>query len=57
MCTAGNIRRAEHFVAFMRRLVAHLRERLRSRQVVHELPPTFLAGLQERVAVDAKTLK
>jgi hypothetical protein len=29
---AGNIRRAEHFVAFLRRLVAHLRERLRTRQ-------------------------
>lgn len=26
-------------------------------QVVHELPPTFLANLQDRVAIDAKTLK
>ncbi|KAL6748525.1 hypothetical protein V8C86DRAFT_1139607 [Haematococcus lacustris] len=53
----GNIRRAEHFVAFMRRLVTYMRERLRTNQVVHELPPSFLAHLQERVQIDAKTLK
>lgn len=29
----GNIRRAEHFVTFMRRLVSYLRERLRATQV------------------------
>ncbi len=26
-------------------------------QVVYELPPVFLQGLQDKVAVDAKTLK
>ncbi len=60
MCVSacvGNIRRAEHFVAFMRRLLAYMRERMRSKQVVHETPPTFLQSLQEKVAVDAKTLK
>jgi len=53
----GNIRRAEHFVTFMRRLVSYLREKLRATQVVHETPPVFLQALAERVHVDAKTLK
>ncbi|KAF5843023.1 DNA repair helicase [Dunaliella salina] len=54
----GNIRRAEHFITFMRRLITYMRERLGgARQVVLEEPIAFLTSLQSNVAVDAKTLK
>ena len=53
----GNIRRAEHFVAFLQRFLGFLRRRLTVRAVMHETPTTFLASLQEEVAIDAKTLK
>lgn len=55
--TAGNIRRAEHFIGFLRRFVAHLAERMKAPVVVSESPATFLAGVQRAVAVDAKTLR
>ncbi|KAF8064487.1 hypothetical protein HT031_003286 [Scenedesmus sp. PABB004] len=53
----GNIRRAEHFIAFLRRFIAHLAERMRTPSVVSEGPASFLAGVQAAVAVDAKTLR
>lgn len=48
----GNIRRAEHFVAFLRRFVAYLKEKLGVNQVETENPTTFLAQLQERLNID-----
>eukprot|EP00878_Enallax_costatus_P041534 GHUV01048340.1.p1 GENE.GHUV01048340.1~~GHUV01048340.1.p1 ORF type:complete len:177 (+),score=73.61 GHUV01048340.1:857-1387(+) len=53
----GNIRRAEHFIGFLRRFVAFLAERMKTPAVVSEGPASFLAGVQQAVAVDAKTLK
>lgn len=53
----GNIRRAEHFVAFLRRFVAYLKEKLGVNQVETENPTTFLAQLQERLNIDGKTLR
>eukprot|EP00884_Botryococcus_braunii_P019385 jgi/Botrbrau1/612/Bobra.0161s0008.1 len=53
----GNIRRAEHFCAFLRRLVDYLKARLATPTVEQESPTTFLAHLQERMAIDAKTLR
>ena len=53
----GNIRRAEHFIAFLQRFLGFLRRRMSVRSVMHENPGTFLAALQEDVAIDAKTLK
>lgn len=53
----GNIRRAEHFVAFMQRFVGFLKRRLEVTTVVSEDPATFLASLQAEVAIDAKTLR
>lgn len=50
----GNIRRAEHFVAFLRRFVAYLKEKLGVNQVETENPTTFLAQLQERLNIDGK---
>ncbi|KAI3435700.1 hypothetical protein D9Q98_001758 [Chlorella vulgaris] len=53
----GNIRRAEHFVAFLQRFVAYLRTRLAVDQVVSDTPTSFLASLQQAVAIEGKTLR
>ena len=53
----GNIRRAEHFVAFLRRFVEYLKTRMRATQVEQETPTAFLAHLQRNAAIDGKTLK
>ncbi|KAI8463211.1 MAG: hypothetical protein J3K34DRAFT_496282 [Monoraphidium minutum] len=53
----GNIRRAEHFLGFMRRFVAHLADTMRVPHVTSEGPASFLAKVQEAVRVDAKTLR
>lgn len=53
----GNIRRAEHFVAFLRRLVAHLTDRLATPDVETQSPTAFLATLQTALGVDGKTLR
>lgn len=53
----GNIRRAEHFVAFLRRFVCFLRERMKVQVVVSEMPPSFLSSLATAVQIDAKTLR
>ncbi|KAG8469631.1 hypothetical protein KFE25_006086 [Diacronema lutheri] len=57
----GNIRRAEHFVTFLQRVVRHVKGRLeRCRDEgssVVEKPARFLAGLQQDANVDAKALK
>ena len=52
----GNIRRAEHFVAFLRRFVLYLKEKLGVNQVETENPTTFLAQLQERLNIDGQPL-
>lgn len=48
----GNIRRAEHFLAFLRRFIEYLRQRLNVQVVETETPATFLANLQEKVAIE-----
>ena len=53
----GNIRRAEHFLAFLRRLVGYLQARLRTEVVESESPATFLQKLREATGIDAKTLR
>ena len=50
----GNIRRAEHFVAFLRRFVLYLKEKLGVNEVTTENPTTFLAQLQERLAIEGE---
>jgi DNA excision repair protein ERCC-2 len=41
----GNIRKGEHFVGFMKRLVEYLKVRLRVQHVVQESPAGFLADV------------
>jgi DNA excision repair protein ERCC-2 len=48
----GNIRRAEHFVAFLRRFVAYLKQRMEVQQVESETPTSFLSQIQGQVAID-----
>ncbi|CAH0478533.1 unnamed protein product [Peronospora belbahrii] len=53
----GNIRRAEHFVAFMRRLIEYLLQRIRVRQVESETPQAFLHHLHQAISVEIKPMK
>ncbi|TMW61591.1 hypothetical protein Poli38472_012782 [Pythium oligandrum] len=53
----GNIRRAEHFIAFMRRLIEYLRTRIRVRNVESETPQAFLHHLNQAIAMETKPMK
>ncbi|XP_065068425.1 general transcription and DNA repair factor IIH helicase subunit XPD-like [Rhopilema esculentum] len=53
----GNIRQAEHFVAFMRRFLEYLKVRLRVQHVVSETPPSFLQHIFQQVCIDRKPLR
>ncbi|CAK4558821.1 unnamed protein product [Aphanomyces euteiches] len=53
----GNIRRAEHFLAFMRRVIEYLRTRIKVRQVESETPAAFLHAMQVAISVDVKPMK
>lgn len=53
----GNIRRAEHFLAVLRRLVQYLRGRLETENVEKEGPVTFVNAVNSHVGIDQKMLK
>ncbi|KAB1203219.1 DNA repair helicase UVH6 [Morella rubra] len=53
----GNIRRAEHFVHVLRRLVQYLEGRLETENVEKEGPVAFVASLNTHAGIDQKTLK
>ncbi|RUS24950.1 DNA repair helicase, partial [Jimgerdemannia flammicorona] len=53
----GNIRRAEHFVAFLRRFVEYLKTRLRVMHVVAETPVSFLQHLKDVTYIERKPLR
>lgn len=58
----GNIRRAEHFIAFMKKLVEHLKARLRTVAgpnggVQSETPLAFLHRMMNGTSLEAKPLK
>ena len=53
----GNIRKGEHFVAFMKRLVEYLKTRLRVQHVVQESPAGFLSDIAKRVCIERKPLR
>ena len=48
----GNIRRAEHFLAFLKRFINYLKGRMGVQQVESETPHSFLGHLQTQVAID-----
>lgn len=54
----GNIRKAEHFVAFMRRFVEFLRARFRRcLHVVSETPAAFLQSLHEQTMIERRPMR
>ncbi|KAL2876795.1 TFIIH/NER complex ATP-dependent 5'-3' DNA helicase subunit [Colletotrichum sp. CLE4] len=53
----GNIRRAEHFVAFLKRFIEYLKTRMKVRHTISETPPSFLAHLREYTFIEKKPLR
>ncbi|KAJ8063223.1 hypothetical protein OCU04_008458 [Sclerotinia nivalis] len=53
----GNIRRAEHFVTFLKRFIEYLKTRMKVRQVISETPASFLAHLREHTFIEKKPLR
>ena len=53
----GNIRKAEHFVAFLRRLVEYLKTRLSISHVESQSPAAFLDDIQTKVMIGKKPLR
>lgn len=53
----GNIRRAEHFVAFLKRFIEYLKTRMRVMHVVAESPASFIQHVREMTFIDRKPLR
>uniref|UniRef100_A0A2P2LDT9 DNA 5'-3' helicase n=1 Tax=Rhizophora mucronata TaxID=61149 RepID=A0A2P2LDT9_RHIMU len=53
----GNIRRAEHFLHVLHRLVHYLKGRLDTENVEKESPVSFVASVNSHAGIDQKTLK
>ncbi|CAD6334665.1 unnamed protein product [Miscanthus lutarioriparius] len=53
----GNIRRAEHFLAVLRRLVRILDGRLDTENVENEMPVSFVASIHSQAGIDQKMLR
>ncbi|KAF2753818.1 DNA repair helicase RAD3 [Pseudovirgaria hyperparasitica] len=53
----GNIRRAEHFVSFLKRFIEYLKTRMKVHHVISETPPSFLQHLKELTFIEKKPLR
>ncbi|KAF1835660.1 TFIIH basal transcription factor complex helicase-like protein subunit [Decorospora gaudefroyi] len=53
----GNIRRAEHFVAFLKRFIEYLKTRMKVLNVVADTPPEFLNHLRGLTFIERKPLR
>ncbi|GJJ12366.1 hypothetical protein Clacol_006607 [Clathrus columnatus] len=53
----GNIRKAEHFVAFLKRFVEYLKTRMRVLHVVAETPLSFLQHLKDITFIEKRPLR
>ena len=53
----GNIRRAEHFVAFLKRFIEYLKTRMKVLYVIQETPLSFLAHLKDLTYIERKPLR
>ncbi|KAF8250207.1 DNA repair helicase RAD3 [Wilcoxina mikolae CBS 423.85] len=53
----GNIRRAEHFVAFLKRFVEYLKTRMKVLHVISETPASFLKHLKDLTFIERKPLR
>ncbi|KAI5449382.1 TFIIH/NER complex ATP-dependent 5'-3' DNA helicase subunit [Naganishia albida] len=53
----GNIRKAEHFVAFLKRFVEYMKTRMRVLHVVAETPQSFLQHLKDITYIERRPLR
>ncbi|KAJ2164819.1 TFIIH/NER complex ATP-dependent 5'-3' DNA helicase subunit, partial [Coemansia sp. RSA 551] len=53
----GNIRKAEHFVRFLKRFIEYLKARMRVMHVVAETTPSFLKHIREVTYIERKPLR
>lgn len=53
----GSIRRAEHFVAFMKRFIEYMKTRMKVLHVISETPTSFLQHLKQLTFIDRKPLR
>ncbi|KAI4142772.1 MAG: hypothetical protein LQ340_007229, partial [Diploschistes diacapsis] len=53
----GTIRRAEHFVTFLKRFVEYLKNRMKVLHVISETPPSFLSHLKDYTFIEKKPLQ
>ena len=53
----GNIRDAEHFIAFLRRFLEYVKMRIRAAHPVTETPPFFLHDCHKHVLLERKPLR
>ncbi|KAG9300434.1 hypothetical protein G9A89_010059 [Geosiphon pyriformis] len=53
----GGIRRAEHFIGFLRRFVEYLKTRMRVQHVIAETPASFLQNLRDVTLIERKPLR
>ena len=53
----GNIRRAEHFVAFLKRFIEYLKTRMKVTHTISETPPSFLSHLKDLTYIERKPLR
>jgi len=53
----GNIRRAEHFLGFIREFVEYLKQAMKGHEVEVKSPMAFLHKLNEETAIESKPLK
>lgn len=53
----GNIRKAEHFLSVLRRLVQYLKGRLQTDNVEKEGPVAFVASINSQAGIDQKMLR
>lgn len=52
----GNIRKGEHFIAFLKRFIEYLKTRMKVLHVISETPTSFLQHLKELTYID-KTIE
>lgn len=53
----GNIRTADHFISFLKRLIEYIKTRLRVQHVVQETPASFLKDIQQKVCIERRPLR
>ncbi|ABN68567.1 DNA helicase component of transcription factor b [Scheffersomyces stipitis CBS 6054] len=53
----GNIRKAEHFISFLKRFIEYLKTRMKVLHVISETPISFLQHLKELTFIDRKPLR